>query len=97
VEEYHNNLHSTFTLLGHADLCPSLQQLHEQLDKLGRCAVVIICTALPLILVDPHNVPNIDKVTKKENSIHLSESYKNAIKIFLPSFEKKGWLGFETC
>src|SRR5215510_10736450 len=55
VEEYHNTLHSTFTSLGHADLCPSLQQLHKQLDKLGRFAVLISFTALPFILADPHN------------------------------------------
>jgi len=33
VEEYYNTLHSTFTLLGFADLCPSLQQFHKQLDN----------------------------------------------------------------
>jgi len=44
MEEYYNTLHSTLTLLGHADLCPSLQQLHKQLDKLGRYVVLISCS-----------------------------------------------------
>src|SRR5215471_4270914 len=56
VEEYHNTLHSTFTLLGHADLCPSLQQLHKQLDKLGRYAVVMACMLLPVMFADPNNI-----------------------------------------
>jgi hypothetical protein len=96
VEEYHNTLHSTFTLLGHADLCPSLQQLHKQLDKLGRFAVFMACTKLPMTLIDPNNVPDMGKVVTKEQSLHLSETCKHVIKTLLPSFEQKGWLGLET-
>jgi hypothetical protein len=96
VEEYHNTLQSTFTLLGHADLCPSLQQLHRQLEKFGHLAVVTACTALPFVLNDPHNLPDLEKVVKKEQSVHFSERYKDAIKILLPLFEQKGWLDFET-
>jgi hypothetical protein len=96
VEEYHNTLHSTFTLLGHADLCPSLQQLHKQLDKLGRFIVLIVCTTLPVILPDPHNVPDMEKTLKKEQPAILSERYKDTIKTLLPVFEQKGWLDFET-
>jgi hypothetical protein len=96
VEEYHNTLLSTFTLLGHADLCPSLQQLHRQLDKLGRYVVVTACTALPLILADPNNVPDIEKVMKNEQSLRCSERYKDTLKTFLHSFEQKSWLDFET-
>jgi hypothetical protein len=96
VEEYHNTLQSTFTLLGHADLCPSLQQLHRQLDKLGRFAVLIGCAALPFIFSDPHNVPDMDKVMKEGQSVHFNENIKNAIKTLLPLFEQKGWLDFET-
>jgi hypothetical protein len=96
VEEYHNTLHSTFTLLGHADLCPSLQQLHKQLDKLGHFAVLIACTALPHVLADPHNLLDMEKLLKEGQSFHFSERYKDAIKTLLPSFEQKGWLDFET-
>jgi hypothetical protein len=96
VEEYHNTLHSTFTLLGHADLCPSLQQLHRQLDKLGHFAVLIACTALPFVLADRHSVPDMEKVMKEGQSVHFSEKIKNAIKTLLPLFEQKGWLDFET-
>jgi hypothetical protein len=96
VEEYHNTLHSTFTLLGHADLCPSLQQLHKQLDKLGRFAMLVAFTALPVILADPHNIPDLEKVMKKEKSFHFNERCKDSIKTLLPSFEQKGWLDFET-
>jgi hypothetical protein len=96
VEEYHNTLHSTVTLLGRADLCPSLQQLHKQLDKLGHSAVLIACAALPYVLVDANNIPDMEKVMKKEQSVHFSERYKDAIKTLLPSFEQKGWLDFET-
>jgi hypothetical protein len=96
VEEYHNTLQSTFTLLGHADLCPPLQQLHRQLDKLGRYAVVIAFAEAPFILADPHNMPDMEKVVKKEQSVHFSERCKEAFKTLLPSFEQKGWLDFET-
>jgi hypothetical protein len=96
VEEYHTTVHSTFPLLGHADLCPSLQQLHKQLDKLGRYAVLMTCTVLPVILADPHNIPDLEKVMNKEQSLHFSETYKDAIKTFLPLFEQKGWLDLET-
>jgi hypothetical protein len=96
VEEYHNTLHSTFTLLGHADLCPSLQQLHKQLDKLGRFAVLIACIALPFILADPHNILDIEYMLKKVQSVKFSEGIKNAIKTLLPAFEQNGWMDFET-
>jgi hypothetical protein len=95
VKEYHNTLQSTFTLLGHADLCPSLQQLHRQLDKLGRYAVFMACVLLPFVLADRHNIPDVEKVIK-EQSIHFSERCKEAIKTLLPLFEQKGWLDFET-
>jgi hypothetical protein len=95
VEEYHNTLHSTFTLLGHADLCPTLQELHKQLDQLGRFAVLAACTVLPFVWVDPNNVPDLEKVIKKEQSVHFTERYKDAIKTLLPSFEQKGWLDLD--
>ena len=94
VEEYYNTLHSTLTLLGYADLCPSLQQLHKQLDKLGRFAALIACTALPWILVDQTNIPDMEKISKEVQSVHFSERYKDAIKTLLPLFEQKGWLDF---
>jgi hypothetical protein len=96
VEEYHNTLLSTFTLLGHADLCPSLQQLHRQLDKLGHYAVVIACSLLPVVLVDSNNVPDVEKMMKNEQSVYFCETYQDAIKKILPTFEQKGWLDFET-
>jgi len=96
VEEYYNTLHSTLTLLGYADLCPSLQQLHKQLDKLGRYAALIACTGLPFILVDETNIPDLEKISKEGQSVHFSEKYKDAMKILLPLFEQKGWLDFET-
>jgi hypothetical protein len=95
VEVYYNTLHSTLTLLGHADLCPSLQQLHKQLDKLGRFAVLISCTLLPNILADPNHAIDFDTL-KDGQSVHFSERYKDAIKTFLPLYEQKGWLDFET-
>jgi hypothetical protein len=96
VEEYHNTLHSTFTLLGRADLCLSLQQLHKQLDKLGRYGVLIACTLLPFVLADRNNIPDTETLMKEGQSVHFSERYKEAIKTLLPSFEQKGWLDFET-
>jgi hypothetical protein len=96
VEEYHNTLQSTFTLLGHTEMCPSLQQLHRQLDKLGRYAVVKACADLTFVLADRHYIPDVEKLMKKEQSVHFSERYKEAIKTLLPSFELKGWLDFET-
>ena len=96
VEEYYNNLHSTLTLLGYADLCPSLQQLHKQLDKLGRYAALIACTVLPFILVEQTNIPDLGKMLKEGQSVHFSEKYKDAMKTLLPLFEQKGWLDFET-
>jgi hypothetical protein len=96
VEEYYNNLHSTLTLLGYADLCPSLQQLHKQLEKLGRFAVLVACTILSWILIDQTNIPDVEKVLKEGHTFHFSERYKDAIKTLLPLFEQKGWLDFET-
>ena len=96
VEEYYNTLHSTFTLLGCADLCPSLQEFHKQLDKLGRYAALIACTLLPFVLADQTNFPDIEKVLKEGQSVHFSERYKDVIKTLLPLFEQKGWLDFET-
>jgi hypothetical protein len=96
VEEYYNTLQSTLTLLGYADLCPSIQQLHKQLDKLGRYAALIACTGLPLILGDQNKVTDMEKVLKEGQLFHFSERYKDAIKTLLPFFEQKGWLDFET-
>jgi len=96
VEEYYNTLHSTLTLLGYEDLCPSLQQLHKQLDKLGRFAVLIACSFLPWILSDHANITDVEEVLKEGKSPQFSERYKNAMKTLLPLFEQKGWLDFET-
>jgi hypothetical protein len=96
VEEYYNTLHSTLTSLGRADLCPSLQQFHKQLDKLGRYAVLVACTLLPTYMPDQTYIPDLEKVLKEGHSFHLSERYKDAIKTLLPLFEQKGWLDFET-
>jgi hypothetical protein len=96
VEEYYNTLHSTLTLLGYAELCPSLQQLHKRLDKFGRFAVLIVCTILPLFLPDKTNIPDVVKQLKEGQSVHFSERYKDALKTLLPLFEQKGWLDFET-
>jgi hypothetical protein len=96
VEEYYNTLHSTLTLLGHAGLCPSSQQFHKQLDKLGRYAVLKACTFLPWIFADPNNIPDIEQMLKDGQSLHFSERFKDVIKTLLPLFEQKGWLEFET-
>ena len=94
VEEYYNTLHSTLTLLGYAELCPSLQQLHKQLDRLGRFAVLITCTTLSWILPDETNIPDVEKMLKEVQSVHFSERYKDAMKTLLLLFEQKGWLDF---
>jgi hypothetical protein len=96
VEEYHNTLQSTFTLLGHADLCPSLQQLHKQLDKLGRYAVLVAGTILPFVFANPNNILDVDKMLKKEQPVQFSETCIEVIKALLPLFEQKGWLDFDT-
>jgi len=95
VEEYYNTLHSTFTLLGCAELCPSLQKLHKQLDKLGRFGALIACRGLSFMLADENNIQDLE-VLKEGHSAHFSERYKDAIKTLLPLFEQKGWLDFET-
>jgi hypothetical protein len=94
VEQYYNTLHSTLTLLGCADLCPSLQQFHKQLDKLGRYAAMISCSLLPVFLPDQTYTPDLEKTLKGEQSFHFSERYKDTIKTLLPLFEQKGWLDF---
>jgi hypothetical protein len=96
VEEYYNTLHSTLTLLGHADLCPSSQQFHKQLDKLGRYTALMACIFLPWFFADPNNIPDIEKVLKEGESVYFSERYKEVIKTLLPLFEQKSWLDFET-
>jgi hypothetical protein len=94
VEQYYNTLHSTLKLLGCADLCPSLQQLHKQLDKLGRYAALNACTLLPYMLADQTYTPDMEMALKEEQSFHFSERYKDTIKTLLPLFEQKGWLDF---
>jgi len=89
-------LHSTLTLLGYADLCPSLQQLHKQLDKLGRFAALMACTGLPYILADQTSIPDLEKISKERQSVHFSESYKDAIKKLLPIVWTKGLAGFRN-
>ena len=96
VKEYYNTLHSTLTLLGYADLCPSLQQLHKQIDKFGRFAVLMACSILPFVLTDGSNITDLENMLKEGQSVHFSERYKDAIKTLLPFFEQKGWLDFET-
>jgi hypothetical protein len=96
VEEYYNTLQSTLTLLGYAELCPSMHQLQKQIDKLGRYAVLISCTILPMNLVDQSNTVDLNKMLKEGLSVQFSERYKDAIKTLLPFFEQKGWLDFET-
>ncbi|XP_021928776.1 uncharacterized protein LOC110834189 isoform X2 [Zootermopsis nevadensis] len=92
VEEYHKTLEDTLTLLGHGHLCPSLNQLHKQLDRKGCFAVITACSILPIILADPNSIPDIEKVLKDEASTHFSEEYKETIRKLLPIFERKGWL-----
>jgi hypothetical protein len=94
VEQYYNTLHSTLTLLGYADLCPSLQQLHKQLDKLGLFAVLIASSYLPYMLADETYILDVEKLLKEEHSFHFSERCKDAFKTLLPFFEQKGWLDF---
>lgn len=92
MEEYHKTLQATLTLLGHEYLCPSLQKLQKQLDKMGRFAVIIACSRLSLILVNTNDFPDMDSVLGREESVLFSDKYKDALKTLLPSFEQKGWL-----
>jgi hypothetical protein len=92
VEEYYTTLEETFILLGHQHLCPSLQQLHKQLDKKGRYAVIVSCTILLFVLVDRSSIPDMAKVIKEEESLHFSDKYKDVLKTLLPLFEQRGWL-----
>jgi hypothetical protein len=94
VEQYYNTLHSTLTLLGCAELCPSSQQFHKQLDKLGRYAVLIACTLLPYVFPDQTYTPDLEKALNEEQSFQFSERCKDVIKTLLPLFEQKGWLDF---
>jgi hypothetical protein len=71
-----------------------LQQLHKQLDKLGRFAAVIACVLLPIFLADQTYTPDLEKALKEGQSFHFSERYKDTIKTLLPLFEQKGWLDF---
>jgi hypothetical protein len=96
LEEYYNTLHSTLTLLGFEELCPSLRQFDKQLEKMGCFAALISFTFLPYILVDETNVPDVENILKEGQSMHFSEKYKDTIKTLLPLFEQKGWLDFET-
>ena len=96
LEQYYNTLHSTLTSLGRADLCPSLQQFHKQLDKLGPFAVMVACSWLPTFTAEHFYVSDLEKVLNEGQSVHFSERYKDAIKTLLPLFEQKGWLDFQA-
>jgi hypothetical protein len=95
VEEYYNTLHSTLTSLGRAESCPSSQQFHKQLDKLGPFAVLVACSLLPIVLSDQTKPPDFDKLLKEEQTIHFSERYKDANKTLLTPFQQKCWLDIE--
>jgi len=96
VEEYYNTLHSTLTTLGRADLCPSSQQCHKQLDKLGRYAALVACSVLPVFMADQTHTPNLEKLLREGQSFHFSERYKDAIKTLLPFLNKRvGWISKE--
>ena len=92
VDEYHKSLTETLSALGYRGMQPTLTQLQRQLQRRGTHASLTSCAILPVILVDRHNVPDVQKLFNNEDVIQLSERYKNIMKKFLPMFEKKGWL-----
>ena len=92
IEEYHKTLGETFTLLGHEHLHPTMEQLNKELDKKGLFALVAACCVLPIVLVDQNEVPDMDKVLKKEESIQFSKLYRETLLKLLPVFEERGWL-----
>ena len=92
VQEYHKSLTETLSALGYRGLQPTLTELHMQLQKRGPYAMVMCCSYLSNILADRNNAPDVLKVIKKEEVVHLSEEYKDIMKQFLPIFEEKGWL-----
>ncbi|XP_069690891.1 uncharacterized protein [Periplaneta americana] len=92
VEEYHRILGETFILLGYEHLHPSLENLHKQMEKKGRYAVITACTVLSVVLADRQNIPDMEKIMKNGDTIYYSELYKEALMKLLPLFEEKGWL-----
>jgi hypothetical protein len=92
VEEYYKSLTETLSALGYTGLQPTLTELQRQMQKRGPYAIFMCCTILPIILADRNYIPNVRKVMKKEEFIHLSKEYKDIMKKLLPIFEEKGWL-----
>ncbi|XP_069690958.1 uncharacterized protein [Periplaneta americana] len=92
IQEYYNSLTDTLTKLGYKHLQPTMSQLEKQLNKRGLHAVMTSTTALPIIIVDKINAPDINELINKGNKIHLSEAYNSAMKKFLPVFEERGWI-----
>jgi hypothetical protein len=92
VLEYHKSLTETLSALGYRGLQPTLTELQRQLQKRGPYAVLMCCAILPVLLADRNNVPDVKKLIKKEDVVHLSEGYKDIMRKFLPIFEEKGWL-----
>ena len=92
VQEYYKSLTETLSTLGYRGLQPTLTELQRQLQERGPYAVLMCCAILPLFIPDRNNVPDVKKLIKIEETIHLSEEYKEIMKKFLPIFEGKGWL-----
>jgi hypothetical protein len=92
VQEYYNSLTETLSALRYRGLQPTLTELQRQLQKRGPYTVFMCSTILPIILADRNYIPNVRKIMKKEQVIHLSKEYKDIMKKFLPIFEENGWL-----
>ena len=92
VQEYHKTLTETFSLLGYPHLAPTMAQLEQDLQNKSQYAIILSCTVLPVVMADPKFLPDMEKVMKKEESVHFSDIYKKTMQKYLLEFERKSWL-----
>ncbi|KAJ9594620.1 hypothetical protein L9F63_027396, partial [Diploptera punctata] len=92
IDEYYNTLCDTFYKLGHGELQPTRDILNAELEKKQVFGVLACLTLRSFALVDRNHLPELDKLTKKDESSHFSKQYKEALKQLLPLYEEWGWL-----
>ncbi|KAJ9582753.1 hypothetical protein L9F63_022898 [Diploptera punctata] len=94
IDEYYNTLCDTFKRLGHEELQPSRDVLNAELEKKKVFGIVGGLSIRCFALVDRNHVPDMEKVMKKDEIIHLSEKYKETLRKLMPWYYKWGWLNF---
>ncbi|XP_069690915.1 uncharacterized protein [Periplaneta americana] len=92
IQEYYNTLCEILALLKHPHLQPTMTVINRELETRGRYAMLSTIVGRNVVLVDRSKIPDLENMTKENDTIQLSEVYKESLKKLLPLFEVKGWI-----